>query len=61
MHELSLTFLKTYFTFEKKFQTLQQISAFVLNIDLIKSFLFLKFWIQAYQKSITVMQDTSST
>ena len=45
--ELSLTFCKTYFTFEKIFQTLQQICAFFLNTHLIKFFLFIKFWIQA--------------
>ena len=61
LHELSITFFKAYFTFEKKFQTLQQISAFFLDTHLIKLFLFLKFWIQTNQKSITVIQDISST
>ena len=35
LHELSLTFFKDCFTFEKKFQASQQISAFLLNPDLI--------------------------
>ena len=54
-------FFKNYFTFEKKFQTLQQISAFFLNTHLIKLFLFIKFLIQAKQKSITVLQGFSSS
>ena len=43
LHELSIAFFKAYFTFEKKFQALQQISAFFLDTHLIKLFLFLKF------------------
>ena len=43
LHELSLTLFKAYCTFEEKFQTLQQISAFSLNTRLIKFFLFIKF------------------
>ena len=38
LHELSLTFFKAYFTFEKKFQTLQNIGAFLLNMHLMKFF-----------------------
>ena len=61
MHELIPTFFKASFTFEKKIQTLQQISAFFLNTHLVKFFLFIKSWIQTNQKSTTVMQSISST
>ena len=61
MSKLNLIFFKAYFTFEKKFQTWQQISAIFLNTYLIKFFLFIKFKIQANQKSLTVMQDIGST
>ena len=61
LHELSLTFFNHYFTFEKNFQTLQEINAFFLNAPLIKFFLFVKFWVQMNHKSITVTQDISFT
>ena len=63
----SSAWIKTYFftaysTFEKTFQTSQKIGAFLLITHLIKFIHEWKFMkIQADQKSITVMQDTSPT
>ena len=49
LHELSLTFFKVYFKFEKKFQTLQKIGVLFLNTYLTKFFKFIKFLIQTDQ------------
>ena len=38
LRELTLTFLKTFFTFEKKFQTFQKIVAFFFTTHLMKFF-----------------------
>ena len=54
-HELRLSFFKDYFTFEKKFQSLQNICVLFLNTHLIKFLKFIKFWIQADQNTLTLI------
>ena len=57
----ALVSLRAILHLRKNFKHCKKLVRFFLNTHLIKFFQFIKIWIQADQKSITVIRDISST